>query len=70
MHLEGLYQFFLHQPLQHSLLQDKFAIPNAVMSAGGLLCVNVIGLYSGWNNMGMMEEPDTVNNKIQNHWYK
>lgn len=40
------------------------------VSAGGLLCVNVIGLYSGWNNMEMMEEPDTVNYKIQNHWYK
>lgn len=40
------------------------------MSAGGLVCVNVIGLYCGWNNMEMMEEPDTVNYKIQNHWYK
>lgn len=50
----------LHKLLQHPLLQDKFAIPNAVMSAGGLLCVNVIGLYSGWNNMEIMEEPDTL----------
>lgn len=40
------------------------------MSAGGLLCVNVIGLHTGWNNAEMIEVPDTVSYKIRNYWYQ
>lgn len=40
------------------------------MSAGGLLSVKVIGLYTGWNNIEMIEEPDTVSYKIWSYWYK
>lgn len=45
-------------------------IPNAVMSAGGLLCVNVIGLYTGWSNIEMIEEPGSMSYKIQNYQYE
>jgi len=68
--VEGLYRFMLHKLLQHSLLQDKFVIPNAVMSAGGLQRVNVIGLYTGWNNTEMIEKPDIVGYKIWNYGYE
>lgn len=40
------------------------------MSAGGLLCVNVIGLYTGWSNIEMIEEPGSMSYKIRNYQYE